>query len=58
MDPFTIISHASNGGDCVGSGISSRYRAGPCIYRDRELLEGSKSNDKSLTQHYPLCLAG
>jgi hypothetical protein len=25
--------------DCVGSGITSRYRAGACIYRDRVLWQ-------------------
>jgi hypothetical protein len=57
MYPFTIVSHASNGGDCVGSGISSRYRAGACIYRDRVLCEGSKSKNKSLLD-YQFSLAG
>jgi hypothetical protein len=57
MYPFTIVSHASNSGDCVGSGISSRYRAGACIYRDRVLCEGSKSKNKSLLD-YQFSLAG
>jgi hypothetical protein len=58
MYPFTIVSHASNGGDCVGSGSGSRYRTDACIYRCRVLPEDSKSRDKSLTQYYQRRLAG
>jgi hypothetical protein len=57
MYPFNIVSRASNGGDSVGSGISSRYRAGARIYRDRVLCEGSKSKSKSLLD-YQFPLAG
>jgi membrane-bound inhibitor of C-type lysozyme len=42
----------------VGSGSGSRYRAGAYIYGGRVLPEGSKSEEKNLTEYCELCLAG
>ncbi len=55
---LTIGGRASDGGNCVGAGSNSRYRAGACIYRGRLLPKGSKDKEKSFTEYYPLCLAG
>jgi hypothetical protein len=55
---FNTLSCACSDGNTVGSGSSSRSRAGACICGGRTLLEISKSKHKSLVKYHELYAAG